>query len=248
VRESLYQFYASVRDRFAPEIEYSQLHYERLLAEQVRQGRPWLDLGCGHQMLPPWREDAERAISARTNTLVGIDPDRNAIRQHPYLRQRVVGLGDELPFADRTFDLVTANMVVEHLAHPDAVFREVCRILTPGGRFVLHTPNRKGYPTLIAQCMPEVTKKKLARVLHGRREEDVYPTHYRANTVRDLEAMARMAGFNSCQVLPVCSDAILATVPGVGVLELAALKVLNTSRFAPWRPNLLAILARGDST
>ena len=54
----------------------------------------------------------------------------------------VVATGDALPFADRTFDLVVAADVVEHV--PDAIaFVGAChRALRAGGTFWLATPNR----------------------------------------------------------------------------------------------------------
>jgi ubiquinone/menaquinone biosynthesis C-methylase UbiE len=40
-----------------------------------------------------------------------------------------------LPFDDARFEAVVSNFVVHHLARPDVVFREVCRVLEPGGSF-----------------------------------------------------------------------------------------------------------------
>ena len=42
---------------------------------------------------------------------------------------------EKIPFEDKSFDVVVANYVVHHLARPDVVFREVCRVLRPNGRF-----------------------------------------------------------------------------------------------------------------
>ena len=41
----------------------------------------------------------------------------------------------------RTFDLIVIGDVVEHLGHPSALFSSVARMLSPGGRIVLTTPN-----------------------------------------------------------------------------------------------------------
>jgi SAM-dependent methyltransferase len=43
---------------------------------------------------------------------------------------------EELPFEAESFDAVVANFVVHHLARPETVFREINRVLKPGGRFV----------------------------------------------------------------------------------------------------------------
>lgn len=42
---------------------------------------------------------------------------------------------EQLPFDADSFDAVVANFVVHHLARPEKVFREVNRVLKPGGRF-----------------------------------------------------------------------------------------------------------------
>ncbi|MDG1995100.1 MAG: class I SAM-dependent methyltransferase [Emcibacteraceae bacterium] len=43
---------------------------------------------------------------------------------------------EEVPFVDSVFDCVVANFVVHHLARPEVVFKEIKRVLKPGGKFV----------------------------------------------------------------------------------------------------------------
>ena len=42
---------------------------------------------------------------------------------------------EQLPFDDGEFDAVVSNYVVHHFARPEVVFREISRVLMPGGRF-----------------------------------------------------------------------------------------------------------------
>lgn len=49
----------------------------------------------------------------------------------------VRGIGEHLPFPDRTFDVVLALWSLNHVDVPEAVFGEVCRVLRPGGRFLV---------------------------------------------------------------------------------------------------------------
>jgi SAM-dependent methyltransferase len=51
-----------------------------------------------------------------------------------------------LPFADATFDDVVCCVSVDYLVRPVEVFREVARVLVPGGRFVCTFSNRL-FPT-----------------------------------------------------------------------------------------------------
>ena len=50
--------------------------------------------------------------------------------------------GQALPFGDATFDCVVSAHVIEHVWDADAFVREVYRVLKPGGRFVVSTPNQ----------------------------------------------------------------------------------------------------------
>ncbi len=45
------------------------------------------------------------------------------------------------PFPDRTFASVGAFNVLEHVAEPVALIREIVRVTQPGGRIVLSSPN-----------------------------------------------------------------------------------------------------------
>lgn len=43
---------------------------------------------------------------------------------------------ETLPFTDGTFDVVYSWGVIHHADHPEAILREVFRVLKPGGRFI----------------------------------------------------------------------------------------------------------------
>jgi SAM-dependent methyltransferase len=81
----------------------------------------------------------------------GVEPDRigqgGRISSIQIARRRLesqvfaVGIGENLPFADRSFDLVTMNQVMEHVSGQAAVLREALRVLKDGGAIYVATPN-----------------------------------------------------------------------------------------------------------
>lgn len=145
-----------------------------------------LDLGAGAGIVP------QMNFRGRCARVCGLDPDER-VRTNPYLDEGRVGVGEHVPWPDATFDVVTADNVLEHLDDPLAVLREVARVLKPGGAFLAKTPNRRHYMPVIARCTPHsfhayVNQKR------GRASVDTFPTRYKANTRGALGRLAREAG------------------------------------------------------
>ena len=247
MRRELYEIYWKIRRVITPTLRHSQSIYEDVLNSHVKPEMKWLDLGCGHQVLPLWREEEEKRLVASCGTIVGIDYDLPSLRKHCTISLRVRGDVNTLPFKDSYFDLVTANMVVEHLAAPAIQFREIHRILKTGGIFLFHTPNAVGYPSIMTKLTPENLKHKLIYLLDGRKEEDVFETHYKANTRNQITSLAEMVGFEVRKIRMTVSDAVFALVPPVAIPELAYIKMLMMPRFETLRPDIIATLKKNGT-
>jgi SAM-dependent methyltransferase len=100
----------------------------------------------------------------------------------------------QLPFADGTFDIAISSHVAEHLAQPERVFGELARVIKPGGRLLILTPNRWHYVTVSSALLPHRFHLTYNR-WRGVDEHDIFPTVYRANTARRLRALYEGAGF-----------------------------------------------------
>ena len=227
IRRSLQRFADWLTARIAPGLEYSQHTFESRLNDQIRPGMTWLDVGCGHALLPEWREAPEREMVRRARAVVGIDMDIPALARHRSMTNLCGATASRLPFPDGTFDLATANMVVEHLDDPRVQFAEIGRVLKPGGLFIFHTPNAGNYLMPIVRLIPEWVKPTLARVLEGRREEDVYPTHYRANRPAAIEDAVKGTGLVVENIEFINSSATFSVVPPLLVFELLFLRQLQ---------------------
>jgi SAM-dependent methyltransferase len=77
--------------------------------------------------------------------MAGLGMSVEELAANPLLAERVVqdlNLDPRLPFADAAFDAVVCTVSVEYLTKPLEVFREVARVLRPGGRLVVSFSNR----------------------------------------------------------------------------------------------------------
>jgi SAM-dependent methyltransferase len=71
---------------------------------------------------------------------VDVSEDALAFCRERGLDKVKLGAGEELPYEDGTFDLVTAFDVVEHMDDDLAGLREMRRVLRPGGHVLLFVP------------------------------------------------------------------------------------------------------------
>lgn len=101
-----------------------------LLAGLDFEGRRVLDLGTGNGWAVQHARD-HRAVLA-----VGVDLSRNMVlRAGGSGRDATQADFTHLPFPDATFDLVWSMEAIYYARDPDAVLKEVLRVLEPGGVF-----------------------------------------------------------------------------------------------------------------
>ncbi len=105
-----------------------------LLREAPPATRPRvLDVGAGQGALALRLRDAGYQVSA-----CDMYPE---MFKAPGIECLRVDAHGRLPYGDASFDLVTAYEVTEHLESHLGFFREVARVLAPGGKFIFTTPN-----------------------------------------------------------------------------------------------------------
>jgi len=151
-----------------------------------------LDLGAGAGIVE------QMNFRGKVARVCGVDLDPR-VETNVYLDEGRESDAGEIPYADESFDLVFCDNVFEHLDQPLHVFKEVARVLRPGGLFMFKTPNKWHYMPTIARLTPHGFHQFVNR-LRGRAEEDTFPTCYRVNTKTDVKRFAQSADFDIEQI------------------------------------------------
>lgn len=106
------------------------------------QDKAVLDLGCAGGFMA-------EALAQRGARVTGIDPATEAIKAARTHAATVdlcisydVGVGEQLPYEDGSFDAIVCVDVLEHVEDLEKVLLEVARVLVPGGVFLFDTINR----------------------------------------------------------------------------------------------------------
>jgi 2-polyprenyl-6-hydroxyphenyl methylase/3-demethylubiquinone-9 3-methyltransferase len=120
-------------------------YFRRVLTERLHinpRGTAALDVGCGGGLLA---EEFARLGCQVT----GIDPSRPSLdtaRAHAAASGLSIdyraGVAEEVPFPDRSFEIVYCCDVLEHVTNLDRVIGEIARVLTSDGVFLFDTINR----------------------------------------------------------------------------------------------------------
>ena len=123
-----------------------------LFAARLARRRRVLDIGCGAGY-----GSAELANTATSVTAVDISPEAIALAQSSYAApnlQFLAASATSIPFPDSSFDLITCFEVIEHIHDWPALLNEAHRLLSPGGQFIVSTPNKSYYAESRAQIGP----------------------------------------------------------------------------------------------
>lgn len=115
-----------------------------------------LDLMASH--------DTHLPAGLRPARCIGLGMNATELAANPLLGCHVVhdlNADPRLPFPDRHVDLVLCALSIEYLAEPEAVLRDVRRVLVPGGRCVISFSERWFPPKAVE---PWARLKPFARV------------------------------------------------------------------------------------
>jgi ubiquinone/menaquinone biosynthesis C-methylase UbiE len=160
-----------------------------------------LDLGCGrgaYQEDPVEIRKNLRILSGKVSRVIGVDLDADA-GNNPFIDEfRLIDSASSAwPVETNSIDLLLSDWTLEHIEDPDLFWREARRVLKPGGYVCIRTTNAWGYVALFSRIIPEKYHSKvIQKVQKGRKEEDIFPTHYSCNTLPLLKKKLMQYGFS----------------------------------------------------
>lgn len=159
-----------------------------LLTRHAHEQPAILEIGAGPT-------NSTSSFLASRGNLTGLDVSEE-VKQNRHLQSAHVYDGGAFPFPSQSFDLCVSNFVLEHVLDPATHFREVARVLKPGGKYCFRTPNLWHYVPLAARLTPHSLHLKLANRLRALDDgaHDPWPTVYRANTLPALKKLRSAAG------------------------------------------------------
>lgn len=123
-----------------------------------------LDVGCGGGFL-------SNELALNGHKVTGVDLSHESIkvaRAHDSTKsvEYLVADAFNLPFADESFEVLTAMDFLEHIEDPKAVIKEFSRVLKPGGLFFFHTFNRNPLAWFVIIKLVEWLVKNTPKNMH----------------------------------------------------------------------------------
>ena len=147
-----------------------------------------LDVGCGSG-------DWLLSMQELGWDVVGIDFDEDAVKAGRQNGSTLLcGALEKHRFLNEYFDAITLNHVIEHVPDPIGTLRECARILKPGGKLVIFTPNGES----------------LGRRIFGKYWRGLEPPrHLYIFALQSMRQVIGQAGFERSSVLPWVADSMI---------------------------------------
>ncbi|MGH7493263.1 MAG: glycosyltransferase [bacterium] len=219
IAQTIKQTNYALKHKLWPGSRAPKFHYKQLAESETYTGMRILHAGGGR--------NKHNLFAGQQVWRLNVDLDRGTLGQDAGAHGRVLGDLERLPVQENSIDLIVCEMVFEHVENPECITRELFRCLKEGGKIIFITPNLKSFPFLISKFTP-FWFHQLYGFLRARRDEDIFPTHYRLNTTTALRRHFGEAGFELVRLKQIDSSCDYFDIFPVLFLIAAALsQVLN---------------------
>jgi SAM-dependent methyltransferase len=221
-----------------PEFVDGTTEFHRLCTRLLPVGERVLEIGAGPT-------NATSAFLASQGPVVGVDISHEVLGNVCLTEARVYD-GLQIPFEDASFAACVSDYVLEHVVNPREHFREVGRILRPGGVYCFRTPNLWHYVTLGSKILPHRLHTHIANGLRGLGNDahEPYPTVYAANTKSRIRRLAVASGLQAVLLETIEKEPSYGrTNTALFLLMMAYERLVNSSRLlGGLRVNILGVL------
>ena len=132
-------------------------HYRSLVKTmrefaEPKAGQVWLDAGCGPAKMSEllW-EKSGKSLKKIVGLDIILEPARKRAEEISVLELKYGNLGERLEFDDGTFDGIISNIAIPYVIEFEgcrgkegmqSIFKELARVLKPGGQLVWSAPKR----------------------------------------------------------------------------------------------------------
>ena len=153
-----------------------------------------LDVGCGrgeYQDDPVIFRKNLRILRGKVAKVIGIDVDQNA-QDNPFLDEFHLIKQNSWSIESNSIDLILCDYVLEHISDPDCLFTEINRVLKNDGYLCIRTTNKWNYIAIAATFIPNKYHSKVTSIVQdSRKQEDVFPTVYKCNSIQKIKNIMR---------------------------------------------------------
>ena len=126
----------------ANNVTYQRCQYAYEFVKDIIKGKEVLDIGCGLGY-------GASLMAQSAKKVTGVDYDEDTIQQNKIRLAAINNLDFKrgtvppLPFPDGSFDVITAFHFIEHIKGRKGFIKDCLRVLKPGGKAIISTPNIK---------------------------------------------------------------------------------------------------------
>jgi len=206
------------RTRGAGSYESAGAGYRSLILELARQGERLrlLEVGGGRCPLLSQVEVQELQCEYTVN-----DIDASELALAPAWVERLRGDIADLALLDPTkhmgpYDLIFSRMVFEHVENPEQGYRNIARLLAPGGILINFVPTLYASPFVLNRLLPERMSARILKLAVPNRNPDArkFPAYYRwCTTTKRTKRKIDSAGFRETEITPFYGHGYYARIP-----------------------------------
>lgn len=163
----------------------SMVKLTNLIRERLPKKAIVLDFGCGRGNFVI--DELKDSFSEK----IGFDVSSESVQGNVTCDKIIIKKDSILPLQNASIDTVVSLWVFEHINNPEEIMKEIFRVLKPGGFFACVTPNKKSLLITLRRMMTDGIAHHFLKLLYGREEKDAFNVFYRANTIKNMIALAK---------------------------------------------------------